>query len=239
MRSPTVRKTLPYVRQGPVPQFNRKTPVTKEEVLELTRQKQLLLDEKRHLVARIARAEDQNKHGGRPVSTNQQLYSQRNKELRALERVIAEQQRTIAELNLSDEATLCRELEEDAKIVFQEHLRLQDLQTELQRKLAECEKRLDDLVETEGPKVIPKQCEVIKELEEKLGRYKRANRKLKKKLEGQRPQQTPEDQISARIGELSQQIAVVEAAKNRNRERMEEARLKHSEAIEKLRGDSL
>jgi chromosome segregation ATPase len=232
MKQLTVRRPSTYVRQGPVPDFDRQTPVTQDEVLDLLCHRNVLLEEKRLLLARIARVDKQNKRGGRPASANQQLSRELNKEVKALEKAVAEKKRIIAELNLSDRAAQCRELEEDAKIVFQDRLRLRDLQSEREQTLEECEKRLDQLIEAEGPALIPEQEETIKALEEKLEKYRHANQKLKQRLEGQ---EKMEGKVAERIGELERQIEEVREATEKNRGRIEEERLKHSEAIEKLR----
>jgi hypothetical protein len=157
-----------------------------------------------------------------------------------LDHLISEQKRQIASLYLSDDAALYRELEEDAKIVFQERLRLEDYQAECRRTLAQVQRDLEQLIEADGPGALVRQNETVRALQEKLARYMNANRKLKRRLQrlsAERSSTTGTDNqdIERRAQDLQRQIADVKAATARKREELENEKRKHEELIARMR----
>jgi chromosome segregation ATPase len=228
-----------YVRQGPVPSFNRDKPVTKEEVQALKARKLQLLDEKDRLRAQISRIEIQTKRGGRPFSINQQLFDELDHQYRSLSQLIEDQNRQIAELNLSDTAALYRELQEEAKVIYQEQKRLEDACAHQQAALEESNAELEQLLKTDGPEALTVQIEKLAKLEAKYAKYTRANRRLKKKVTSLQTTKIREDvnadEIQHRAAELERQIAEVHAATAQNLEKYEQSQREHEEVIARLR----
>jgi hypothetical protein len=102
-----------YVRQGPAPPFSRSKPVTRDDIQDLKRLRLCLLDEKRQLLTRIARAEVQNRRsaahsrsieGQEGPRGNERLYRELDREHQALHHLILKQKRQIARLSASDDA---------------------------------------------------------------------------------------------------------------------------------------
>lgn len=229
-----------FMRQASAQCAARRAPVTKEEIDELKRQKLTLEEERRLLKTKIARMEVQTKRGDRPLTTNKQLWDQLNREYNALEKIIEDQHRQVAELNLSDRAALCLELKEECKIVLQERLRLQDVQLNQQLALNDSKKELDELLATDGPDVIPGQIERIKKLEAKLRKYHHANKKLKAKVRSLREARaytadTNTEEVERRAEQIRRQIRDVEEATKRNNEKYEQSRERHEALVKKLR----
>lgn len=236
----SARQAGPYVRQGPVPSFNRQKPVTKEEIEDLKRQKLLLLEEKKQLKTRIARMQVQNRRGGKPVTTNKQLHDQLEKEYTTLEKMIDKQQRKVAELTLSDSAALCLELQEECKIILQERMRLQDEQLNQQMLLNESQQELDELVASEGPEMLEKQNERIMQLEAKLARYHHANKKLKAKIQSIRSErayteEANNEEVEKRAEELRKQIQEIRSAIAKNEEKYQESEANHEALMNRLK----
>lgn len=236
----TARQAGPYVRQGPVPSFNRQKPVTKEEIEELKRQKLLLLEEKKQLKTRIARMQVQNRRGGKPVTTNKQLHEQLEKEHTTLEKLIDKQQQKVAELTLSDNAALCLELQEECKVILQERMRLQDEQLRQQILLNESQEELDALVAAEGPEMLEKQNERMAQLEAKLARYHHANKKLKAKIQSIRSeraytQDANNEEVERRAEELRKQIQEVQKATAKNEEKYQQSEQNHEALMTRLK----
>ena len=233
-------RSRPFMRQISAPSAARKAPVTKEELDDLKRQKLALLEEKKLLKTKIARMEVQTKRGDRPLTTNKQLWDQLNREYNALEKIIEDQHRQVAELNLSDRAALCLELKEECKIVLQERLRLQDVQLNQQLALNDSKRELDELLENDGPDVIPEQNERIRKLEAKLHKYHHANKKLKAKVRSLREARaysadTNNEEVQRRSEQIKRQIRDVEEATRKNNEKYEQSRERHEALVKKLR----
>jgi hypothetical protein len=235
-----------YVRQGPVPPFSRSKPVTKDEIQELKRLRLCLLDEKQQLVARIARARGQNKKGVAHNRTTdghetprgtERLCRELDRERQILDHLIAEQKRQIADLQLSDDAALCRELEEDAKVVFQERLRLEEYQAERRRALAQVQRDLEQLLAIDGPDVLPQLDDTVRALEAKLSKYSNANKKLERRIERLITERSSGegDDVERRAQDLQRQIADVKAATDRNRAKFEDEKRKHEQVVARLR----
>jgi hypothetical protein len=219
--------------------------VTNEEIQDLKRWRLGLLDEKQQLLARIARTEAQNKRSrphNRPFDglemhrPNAQLYRELDREQQALHRFISEQKQQLASLERSDNAALCRELEEDAKIVFQEKLRLEDYRAELRRALAQDERVLELLQESDGPGVLPRQNETMRVLGAKLAKYKNANRKLKRRIrrltaESSMAGRIDDGAVERRAQDLERQIADVKAATERNQAKFDDEKKRHEKRV--------
>jgi hypothetical protein len=223
--------------------------VTNEEIQDLKRWRLCLLDEKRQLLARIARTEAQNKRNiahNRPFDglemhrPNAQLYRELDREQQSLHRFLSEQKQQLASLERSDNAALCRELEEDAKVVFQETLRLEDYRAELRRALAQDERVLEQLQESDGPSVLPRQNETMRALRAKLGKYKNANRKLKRRIrrltaEWSMSGRIDDDAAERRAQDLERQIADVKAATERNQAKFDDEKKRHEKRVADLK----
>jgi tRNA U34 5-carboxymethylaminomethyl modifying enzyme MnmG/GidA len=153
--------------------------------------------------------------------------------------MIESQHRTIAEMNLTDTAALYRELQEESKIIFQEQKRLEEACFNQEIALEDSDEALAALLQSDGPEALARQTEQIAALEAKYAKYVRANRRLKHKVQrmqtGKMREDLNSDEIQQRADELERQIAEVEAATARNREKYEQSQREHEEVVARLR----
>jgi chromosome segregation ATPase len=225
-------------RRGPAPPpFNRQSTVTKEEIDELKRQKLVLLEERKQLRTRIARIEVQNKRGGAPCSRNKQLEAQLRKQQTALEQLLEDQHQQLEDLRGSDRATLCLELQEEAKILLQEQFRLDDVRIAQEAELELTQRNLDDLLESDGPEMLAQQKEKMVKLQEKIGVYRHANSKLRAKIKSLNQQKASANQseVAQRAEELEEQIKKVREAIGKLEKKYEQSDAEHAEFMQKLR----
>ena len=218
----------------------RSARVTKEDVNDLKIEKQQLIEERTQLKAKIVRLETQSKRSTRSGTSNQNLLTQLDKEYKSVEHLIMQQRAQINELLRSDNAAERQELQEEAKIIYQERLRLHDLQCQQQIELSEAKKELDELLSTNGPAVYEKQANKIKLLEDKLKKYEHANAKLaakikKLKQEKKIQEETQSGQIGMRAEQLRAQIKEVEDKTAEIEEKIRTSKENHEEAMRRIR----
>lgn len=218
----------------------RATRVTKEDINDLKIEKQRLIEERQQLKAKIVRLETQSKRSARTGTTNQNLLTQLDREYKSVEHLIMQQRAQINELLRSDNAAERQELQEEAKIIYQERLRLHDLQIQQQIDLNQAKKELDDLLSSDGPAVFEKQARKINELEEKLRKYEKANKKLSEKIKKLKQEKKLQEEsqsgaISIRANQLKSQIREVEQKTEEIEAKIKESKQKHEEVMKQIR----
>jgi chromosome segregation ATPase len=183
----------------------------------------------------------QNKRGGIPSSRNKQLETQLQKQQRALEQLLADQHQQLDDLRGSDRATLCLELQEEAKILLQEQFRLDDVRIAQESELELTQRNLDDLLASDGPEALVKQKEKIQRLQEKIGVYHHANSKLRAKIRllNQTKVSANQNEITKRVQELEEQIQKVRDAIVKLEQKYEQSDMEHAEFMQKLRESPL
>jgi aromatic ring-opening dioxygenase catalytic subunit (LigB family) len=137
-------------------------------------------------------------------------------------------------LLLSDNALHREELQEEAKVLYQEWRRLQDSAFEKQIAISDAKKELDDALDEEGAVMYDRQAKQIVELSEKLARYEHANRKLAhkiKKLKAEREQAV----VGGGRQEIARQIENVEKETLDIEERIRSAKENHQKVMSSLR----
>ena len=214
--------------------------VTKDDVSDLKIEKQQLIDERTQLKAKIVRLEAQSKRSARAGTSNQNLLTQLDKEYKSVEHLVMQQRAQINQLLRSDNAAERQELQEEAKIIYQERLRLQELQCQQQVELNEARKELDELLKTNGPAIYEKQAEKISVLEDKLNKYEVANAKLAAKIKRLKEEKKTQDesqagQINSRAEELRRQIKEVEDKTAEIEEKIRVSRENHEQVMSKIR----
>ncbi|EAY21157.1 hypothetical protein TVAG_283270 [Trichomonas vaginalis G3] len=214
--------------------------VTKEDVNDLKIEKQRLIDERTQLKAKIVRLETQSKRSTRTGTSNQNLLTQLDREYKSVEHLIKQQNAQINELLRSDNAAERQELQEEAKIIYQERLRLHDLQCQQQLDLNQAKRELDELLSTNGPAVYEKQANKIQMLEEKLKKYENANAKLaakikKLKQEKKIQEETQSGQVGMRAEQLRAQIKEVEQKTDEIEQKIRDSKEKHEKIMKEIR----
>jgi hypothetical protein len=213
--------------------------VTKEDIIELKQERQKLLEERTQLKTKIARLEVQSKRSTRTANTNPQLLNQLDREYLSVEHMIIQQRAQINELLMSDSAAQRQELQEEAKIIYQERIRLQDLQVQQQIALNDAKRELAELLETDGPAVYERQAHKIEALEAKLKRYEHANDKLAAKVKSLKTKKALEEEaatgaIGNRAAQLRAQIREAERATEEIEEKITQSVEKHKNVMKQL-----
>lgn len=213
--------------------------ITKEDINELKIEKQKLLEEKQQLKSKITRLEVQSKRSVRTTNANPQLLTQLDREYKTVEHMIMQQRAEINELLMSDNAAQRQELQEEAKIIYQERVRLQDLQLQQQITLNEAKKELNALLSSDGPAVFEKQAQKIELLEQKLQKYEHANKKLADKVKALKEKKALEEQsaagaIGVRAAQIRAQIKEAEKATEEIEEKIAQSVEKHKQVMKTL-----
>lgn len=225
----------------PVP-LNRQQPVSKEELDQLKERKNELLDEKKLLKSRIARLQVQTKRAknGKPISTTTNLTEQLQKEYKSLKAMIKSQKNEIYNLVRCDMSAVSFELQEEAKIVFLERNRLQEIQLQQQIELNNSQKELEDLVSTDGPEIYKKQQKKISHYDNIIKRYKEVNSRYTKKIKAMRSERAmketaDQEEIRQRSEELERQISEAKEARKAYEEKLKKSQDEHEVIMQQLR----
>lgn len=222
-----------------IPNRQKQRQITKEDIDELKIEREKLLEEKSQLKAKIARLEVQSKRSVRTANANPQLLTQLDREYKTVEHLIMQQRAQINELLMSDNAAQRQELQEEAKIIYQERVRLQDLQLQQQITLNEAKKELNELLASDGPAVFEKQAKKIESLEEKLRKYEHANKKLAAKVKALKAKKALEEEsaagaIGSRAAQINAQIKEVVKATNEIEEKISKSVEQHKKVMKQL-----
>lgn len=225
----------------PVP-LNRQQPVSKEELDQLKEKKNELLEEKKLLKTQIARLQVQTKRAknGKPISTTSRLTTQLQKEYNALQVMINSQKNEIYNLLRCDQSAISFELQEEAKVVFLERNRLQEIQLQQQIELNNSQQELDDLVSTDGPDTYKKQQKKIAHYDNIIKRYKEVNSRYTKKIKIMRSERAmketaDQEEIRQRSEELERQINEAKEARKAYEEKLKKSQDEHEVIMQQLR----
>ena len=226
-------------RSEPNTSRSRQRPITKDDINELKIERQKLLDERTQLKTKIARLEVQSKRSARTANANPQLLTQLDREYKTVEHMIMQQRAHINELLMSDNAAQRQELQEEAKIIYQERVRLQDLQLQQQITLNEAKKELTELLASDGPAVFERQAKRIEALEEKLRKYEHANKKLAAKVKTLKAKKALEEEsaqgaIGSRAAQIRAQIREAEKATEEIEDKIAQSIEKHKQVMKSL-----
>jgi chromosome segregation ATPase len=214
--------------------------VSKDDVNDLKIEKQQLIDERTQLKAKIVRLEAQSKRSTRAGTSNKNLLTQLDKEYKSVEHLVMQQRAQINQLLRSDNAAERQELQEEAKNIYQERLRLQDLQLQQQKELSDAKMELDELLRTNGPAIYEKQNQKIKVLEDKLMKYENANARLAEKIRKLKEEKRTQDesqagQINSRADQLRMQIKEVEDKTAEIEEKIRASKENHEKVMDRIR----
>lgn len=124
--------------------------ISSDEVINLKKQKQMLLKERSILIAKIARYESQ-PYQRTNDSQNKKIADSVDRDVKKLKHVIEEKRKDLEAVSHSDTAFSILETQEESKILHLELVRLKDEKERLQKALASSEKKLDALIEEYSP----------------------------------------------------------------------------------------
>jgi chromosome segregation ATPase len=215
-------------------------PTTAPSQAELQRQLQKLTEERDQLRAQLQkRNELQSKRPPRMLAVSPQFTSPGDREYATLSQQVLELRAQLAQIMQSDNAFRREELQEDAKVLYQEWKRLQDVTFQQQIAVSDAQKELDELLAEEGPAQFERQSAQITELQEKLKKYEHANSKLDRKIKKLTAQRAKEEEArneaaAAEIGELKRQIDEAERATREVQENIQKSKERHQQVMKSL-----
>ena len=108
--------------------------ITTDDIVNLKREKQNLLQERTLLKAKLARFADINRHP-KDAGRNQQIANSLERQVRTLEQLTASKRAEIAQLIYSDRAAVITELQEESKMLHLELMRLKKTKQETEQEL--------------------------------------------------------------------------------------------------------
>ncbi|EAY22350.1 hypothetical protein TVAG_378290 [Trichomonas vaginalis G3] len=216
-----------------------KNDITQEDVNRLIAEKHRLSQEAAKLKARISRLEMQNKIKERTDKENPRFLTRGEFEYRAIEQQLIQQRATMNELLMSDKAAQIYELKESIRLIFEEKERLKDLQLEKQMEINAKKAEWEELQRTDGPEIFQQQIIIIDELKEKLAKFRKANEKLRLKVENLKDQKEIETKLAGsqpkrQTDYLRILIRDAEEATKKIDEKIEESIYQHSEIMKGL-----
>lgn len=156
--------------------------ITTDDIVNLKREKQNLIQERTLLKAKLARFADINRHP-KAAGRNQQIANSLERQVRTLEQLTASKRAEIAQLIYSDRAAVITELQEESKMLHLELMRLKKTKQETEAELRRVTAELDEACQKYSPEVLNKQQRTIKNLERDIADQQKRNEKLKQKIE--------------------------------------------------------
>lgn len=156
--------------------------ITTDDIVNLKREKQNLIQERTLLKAKLARFADINRHP-KAAGRNQQIANSLEKQVRTLEQLTASKRAEIAQLIYSDRAAVITELQEESKMLHLELMRLKKTKQETEAELRRVSAELEEACQKYSPDVLNKQQKQIKTLERDISAQQARNEKLKQKIE--------------------------------------------------------
>lgn len=224
----------------PIPLKAKNRPITNEDIHDLKIERQKLIDERTQLKSKIARLEVQSKKSAKTSNVNPALISQLDHEYKTVEHLIMQQRAQINELNMSDNAAQRQELQEEAKIIYMEKIRLSNQINQEEIALDDLRQQLDYLEHSDGSEVFNRQQKRIEQLETKFKKYSKENERLSARVKTLRTRkQLEEEAASGNVGnmanQLRAQIKEIEKATDEVDEKIKNSIEKHKQVMQNLK----
>lgn len=224
----------------PIPLKLKNRPITNEDIHELKIERQKLIDERTQLKSKIARLEVQSKKSARTSNVNPTLISQLDHEYKTVEKLIMQQRAQINQLQMSDNAAQRQELQEEAKIIYMEKIRLSNQINQEEIALDGLRQQLDYFENSDGTEVYNRQQKRIDQLEIKFKKYTKENERLSARVKTLRARkQLEEEAASGNIGNMAnqirEQIKEIEKATEEVDEKIQASVEKHKQIMKNLK----
>jgi hypothetical protein len=201
-------------------------PAPSREQVALRKELKRLTDERDDLKLQLRQRSQHHLRSGAPSG------SPRDREYCALAQEVVAMRAELTLLLRSDNALQRDELQEEAKVLYQEWCRLQDLTIEQQIALSDAKKERDDGTPEDAPATYDRQAKQIAELTAKVARYEHANVKLAQKIKKLR---AAKGEAAGDSGEeIAQQIEHVEKETTDVEERIRRAKENHQKVMSAL-----
>ena len=213
--------------------------ITTDDIVNLKREKQNLLQERTLLKAKLARFSDLNRHP-KDAGRNQQIANSLERQVRTLEQLTASKRAEIAQLIYSDRAAVITELQEESKMLHLELMRLKKTKQETEQELREVSSELEEACKKYSPSVLSRQQKKIKQLEREISNQQARNEKLQVKIENMEKEQQENkyDDVNAKIqrqiDEIKSQIRYEQQAISELDKQMSQMSEEHATEMQEL-----
>lgn len=227
-----------------------KDKISVEEIMELKREKQNLIQERNMLRAKITRFSDLAKKSNSNVtvnprnrgkSRNTMIANSLQRQIDSLTQQIAQRRSETQQLIISDKAVEITELQEEAKMLYMESMRLEREKKEVENEYREAQLTLEKINANYSSAVISEQAKQIKNLEKEISLQRQRNEILRTKISAIKEEQKDKAYIDA-TEKVKQKIEEVKKKIQMEREEMRKLdeetnlfKIAHKERMEKLR----
>jgi uncharacterized sporulation protein YeaH/YhbH (DUF444 family) len=218
---------------------NSREGLTTEDIVNLKREKQNLIQERSILKAKLARYANFNRHA-KPPGRNQQIANSLERQVHTLEQLTAAKRAEIAQLIYSDRAAVVTELQEESKMLHLELMRLKRTKQDTENDLREISMQLQEAQRKYSPSVLNKQHKQIRALERQIAAQRARNEKIKEKVSQMKKEQEEQnyqeqndkmqkeiESLKAKIRREHQEIAALD-------KQMEQMKENHAMEMQKL-----
>ncbi|EAX97549.1 hypothetical protein TVAG_006800 [Trichomonas vaginalis G3] len=227
-----------------------KEKISIEEIMELKREKQNLIQERNILRAKITRFADlakrTNSNGSinprnRGKSRNAIIANTLQNQIDSLTRQIAQKRSETQQLMFSDKAVEITELQEEAKMLFMEAMRLEREKKEVELQYKEAQENLERINANYSSSVIAEQSKQINQLEKEISLQRQRNEILRSKISAIKEEQKTKSYIDAtekvknKIEEIKKKIQAEKEAIRALDQETELVKIAHKERMENLR----
>jgi chromosome segregation ATPase len=221
---------------------NSRESLTTDDIMNLKREKQNLIQERSLLKARLQRYANFNRHP-KPPGRNQQIANSLEQQVKTLEQLTAAKRAEIAQLIYSDRAAVISELQEESKMLHLELMRLRKSKQESEASLREVTAQLKEACEKYSPAVLARQDKTIKSLEKEIATQRAKNDTIKEKVAQMKAEQENSqyqeqnmkvhkqiDSLKAQIKQEQQEIAAID-------QQMAQMKADHAAEMQRLQSE--
>jgi vacuolar-type H+-ATPase subunit I/STV1 len=221
---------------------NSRESLTTDDITNLKREKQNLIQERSLLKARLARYANFNRHP-KPPGRNQHIANSLEQQVRTLEQLTAAKRAEIAQLIYSDRAAVISELQEESKMLHLELMRLRKSKQESEASLRDVTAQLKEACEKYSPAVLARQDKTIKNLEREIAAQRAKNDTIKEKVAQMKAEQEDSqyqeqnmkvhrqiDSLRSQIKQEQQEIAAID-------QQMAQMKADHAAEMTRLQSD--
>jgi hypothetical protein len=182
-----------------------------DDILNLKREKQNLIQERHLLKAKLARYANFNHHP-KLLGHNQQIANTLEHQVRTLEQVTAAKRAEVAQLIHSDRSAVITELQEESKVLHLELMRLKKEKREIEHSFRDVSVELKEASQTYSPEALVHHNKTVKSLEKEIEEQSARNDQIKEKVAQIKDErrstqnQNPNGKVARRIESIKSQI---------------------------------
>ena len=223
--------------------------ITNDEILELKRERQNLIQERNLLKTKIARFADLAKRPNQPSTTNPRsrapsrntiIANSLQKQIDSLTQMIAQKRTETQQIMVSDRAVQIKELQEEALMLYSEVIRLQDEKKSVDNQYKNATEQLHQIKTHYSESVINDQHKTIKNLEKEISLQQQRNDMIRHKITLLKQEQKDDSFVSAadkmqrQIQNMKDKIKAEKEAIRRLDDETQKLRANHTMELKRL-----